>query len=147
MSSDTTSPNASTPETTPSFDDDCPNVHILLSHRPHLPLNFTGLVSLLANVLSHSRQQRQLKSSSPSARQQSCLSEAVDFLRQLNGEDKERYDDGDDSDDVGWTNKLKSKLRKKKVRVIKTETAQSADRRSHLPEGELYLLLSTQYDD
>jgi hypothetical protein len=142
MSSDTTSPNSSTPETTPSFDNDCPNVHIILSHRPQLPLNLANLASLLANALAHSRHQRQMKASSSSARQQSCLSEAVDFLQRLNGERKEDYDDGNDSDDVGWTNKLKSRLRKKKVRVIKTDTLQSADRHSVLPEGEsieLYL--------
>ncbi|GAA5870873.1 hypothetical protein JCM16303_001612 [Sporobolomyces ruberrimus] len=139
MSSATSSPNASVAETAPSFDSDCPTVHILLSHRPHLPLSLANLASLLANALAHSRLQLQAKTSSSLSAQQGCLAQAVDFTRRLTGETKDDYDDGNDSDDVGWTNKLKSRLRKKKVRVIKTETQQSADRRSVLPEGAMMI--------
>ncbi|GAA6020141.1 hypothetical protein JCM11491_005541 [Sporobolomyces phaffii] len=145
LSSETTSPNASTAETAPSFDNDCPTVHILLSHRPHLPLTLSNLASVLVNALAHSRthqQQASKHSSSSSAlgQRQGCLSEAVELLRRLNGETRdEDCDDGNDSDDVGWTNKIKSRLRKRKVRVIRTETQQSADRRSVLPEGAMMI--------
>ncbi|GAA5908789.1 uncharacterized protein JCM6883_004168 [Sporobolomyces salmoneus] len=130
MSSATTSLNGSTAETTPAFDDDCPNVHILLSSRPHLPLNLANLASLLTGALAHSRQDRQSR----------CLSEAVEFLRNLNGERKAaQYGNGNDSDDeIGFRDRLKARLRKKKVRVIRTESQQS-DRHSVLPDGAMLI--------
>ena len=140
MSQDIASTNSSTAETTPSFDSDCPTVHILLAHRPRLPLTLANLATILSSALAYSRHQNQRRGSTQSAAsalvQQGYLAEAVDFLKRLDGTSVVRHDDGDDSDDVGWTNKIKSRLRKKKVRTLKTDGS-SAGRSSVLPEGKL----------
>jgi len=150
MSQDIASTNSSRAETTPSFDQDCPTVHILLAHRPRLPLTLANLATILSSALAYSRHQNQRRGSTQSTSsalaQQGYLAEAVDFLKRLDGTSNERHDDGDDSDDVGWTNKIKSRLRKKKVRTLKTDN-QSSSRNSVLPEGEHFSVSLLTYLD
>ncbi|GAA5924746.1 uncharacterized protein JCM15063_005722 [Sporobolomyces koalae] len=139
LSQETTSAFASTAETDPSFDSDCPNVHIALASRPQLPLNLTTLATLLASTLSYSRQHARVRHPSASVARQACLAQAVDFLRQLDGEQADEGDNGNESDEVGWTDKLKSRLRRKKIRELKNDAQAGADRRSELPEGALMI--------
>ncbi|GAA6062693.1 hypothetical protein JCM10212_004751 [Sporobolomyces blumeae] len=148
LSLDTASVHSSAAETTPAFDVDCPSIHILLAQRPYLPLTLAALATTLSNALSHSRlhhRQGSRGASStalPNPSHQACLAEAVEFLKRLNGDDPRTWTgrdcDGDDSEGLGLRDKIKSRLLRKKPRVLRTDQSVS-NSNSALPEGALMI--------